>query len=65
MKESLCICGGHVVWKKEPVKIKGKDFGELEVGRCDRCGAKFLHNKTMNMIEHKLKESQEGNIYEY
>lgn len=50
-----CPCGGEVEWKKNKVVVQGVDCGILDVEICSKCGDEYLSEKSMEIVEKKLK----------
>ncbi len=52
-----CPCGGKVEWKRKEVVIDGVNCGILDIEYCPKCGSEYFPDKSMQVIEKKLKEA--------
>ncbi len=52
-----CPCGGRVKWKRDKVVVEGIDCGILDVETCGKCGEEYLPDKSLEVVEARLKEA--------
>lgn len=59
MKETNypCPCGGKIKWKRDKIIIDGINCGILDIEYCPKCGEEYLPEKSMEVVETKLKEA--------
>lgn len=52
-----CPCGARVKWKRKKIIQEGINCGILDIEYCPKCGSEYFPDRTMAVIEKKLKES--------